>query len=177
MTAPACNDPVSDVINYFVTALRSAYDPAGPCPPDGLTEIPLVQLFAGDGPPMASFDAHTNNPGCDVPFIWIRLANRYWSSEFPAPVTGSVNCALIEVAAIEVGVAWCALTTQYPTPDQYATQAEQSLDHSWRLSRAVCGATGKLRKDTHMTGLDTLSPYGPEGGVLGWTTTVFVSCL
>lgn len=175
MTEPICNDPVSDILNYFIAGLRAAYDPTSACPPPDLTEIPMVRFFAGEVAPQSAFDAITNDPGCDVPFIWLRVASRYRSREFPAPVTGQVDCGMMGVVAVELGVAWCAITDQYPTPEQYAAEAETSLDHSWRLEKALCSATSKLKADNHLTSLDTIAPYGPEGGILSWSTTSFVS--
>lgn len=171
----ACDDPVSDIVTTFITALQLAYSSTSSCPPDGLTATPPVKFFAGDGAPLASFDAHTADPGCDIPFIWVRVASRARSRDFPTPVTGPVDCDLPGVVGIEIGVAWCAVTDAQPTDDQYHTEAEVGLDHSWRLDNAVCAAKGLLRGGNRKVAVDTITPYGPEGGILAWLTTVYVS--
>lgn len=175
MTQPVCDDPVSDLVNDAIAALSYVYDPTIVCPPPDLTEIPPIRFFAGEAAPSSAFDAITNNPGCDVPFIWVRLSSRYKSRVFPTPATGSVDCDLLNVAALEVGVAWCAITEQYPTVQQYATEAETSLDHSWRLEKALCKLMKIAGAKNRLVSIDTIAPYGPEGGILAWSTTAFIS--
>lgn len=175
MSAPVCVDPVTDIINAFIIALGNAYSPTSSCPPDRLAAKPPVKFFAGDGAPLTAFTAHTVAPGCDVPFIWVRLSSRYRSRDFPSPVTGPFDCELPGVAAIEIGVAWCAVLDPEPSDDQYATEAEVGLDHSWRIDTAVCAVKAALRGNNRKVSVDTITPYGPEGGILAWLTTVYVS--
>lgn len=170
-----CDDPASDIISIFSTALASAYDPSSSCPPDGVTVTPAVQFFAGETAPLEAWDAHTADPGCDVPFLWIRLAGRYRTRDFPNPVTGPVDCDLPSAIEVEMGVGWCAVIDSNPTMAQYGAQAEASLIHSWRLDSARCSALTTLRQSNHKVAIDLISPYGPEGGILAWLTSTHVS--
>jgi hypothetical protein len=81
------------------------------------------------------------------------------------------------VLAVEVGVAWCAVTDQEPRWSDWATEAEKSLDTSWRLEQALCRAVARLDADDaqRQIGTSTLTPYGPEGDAIAWTGIIYVS--
>lgn len=175
MTGPVCVDPASDVINAFTAGLAAAYSVDSSCPPDGLTQTPPVYFFGGEGAPLESFNAHSADPGCDVPFLWVRFAGRYQTREFPAPVTGVVDCDVPSAIEVEIGAAWCSNIESTAAPTDYAVDAEASLMHSWRIERARCAAITTLRNSSHKVAVDVISPYGPEGGILAWMTSTHVS--
>ena len=175
MTSPdPCYDPASDVITTFTNALAAAYNVGSSCPPDGLTTTPEVYFFGGDSAPLEAWNAHTADPGCDVPFLWVRFAGRYRTRNFPEPVTGAVECGVPSAIEVELGVGWCA-TIDGVSPSDYAGDAEASLIHSWRLDRARECAVATLREDNHKIALDIIAPYGPEGGIMAWMTSTHVS--
>jgi len=137
-----------------------------------------VRYFAGDGAPLAAWDAHAG-AGCEEPFVWVRMIRRYRSQTFPAPTISGSPCKLPRVVSMELGVGWCAYV---PEPDrvswaEYATEADISQDVSWRLEEALCMASSLLTADgsERQTGTDTLVPYGPEGGVIAWTGVLYAS--
>ncbi|AER48647.1 hypothetical protein SEA_BOYLE_25 [Mycobacterium phage Boyle] len=184
MTAPEAvvpEDPAISAVNAFVAALKLAFSPDDKVQPPLGGGTKNVRFFAGDGPALAAFDAHVGVSGdnCAEPFAWVRLARRYYfrPGAFPAPVVDtSEKCAdTMAAAAIEIGVARCTVTAQAtPTFEQYAHEAEVSLDDSWRISLALCTAAKMLRTPKRNVGLDTITPYGPEGGVIAWVGQAFV---
>lgn len=171
--ASPCVDPVSDVINTMLSALRDAFDPAGPCPSDA-KETPTVRFFVADVAPTEAWNAHTNSVGCSEPFLWVRAVRRYRSQQFPAPTVNVNPCSLHRVIVLEVGVARCAVVDPEPSWDEYAIEAEASLDDSFRLEKALCRSLNSLKQD-HQVGSDAIVPFGPEGGVIGWTTQAYIS--
>lgn len=175
MTGPVCDDPASDVINAFKAGLTSAYNVDSACPPDGLTVTPPVYFFGGESAPLEAVTAHTADPGCDVPFLWVRFAGRYQTRVFPAPVADVVDCDVPSAIEVEIGVAWCAVIASNATPADYAVDAEASLIHSWRIERARCAAVTTLRNSNHKVAIDIISPYGPDGGIMAWLTSTHVS--
>lgn len=173
MTQPVeCLDPAFDVINAFITALREGFDPTSNCPPDGGGSTD-VRFFAGDAAPTAAWDAHAAGSGCKQPFLWVRVVRRFRSKEFPTP-TVVTSCELPRVIEVEIGVARCALTEQEPTWAEYATEAEISLDDSWRIELALCRARSLLSMHDFRVGTDTIVPFGPEGGIIAWSGVAFV---
>lgn len=173
-SVPVCVDDATEVINAFVAALRKAFDPASSCPPDG-GGTGNVRFLACDGAPQAAWNAHSaEDSECSEPFVWVRVAQRYRSAKFPDPVININPCDLPRVIAIEVGVARCALMALEPKWEQYAAEADVSLDDSWRLESALCAAMKGLVKKGHLVGTDILMPFGPDGGVLGWSAQAYV---
>jgi hypothetical protein len=175
---PCKPDPAEEIIAALVTGLTDAFT-GTECPPL-VGNVGVVRLFAGDGLPLAAWDAHASG-GCDAPFIWIRPKARYRSHEFPAPTIDTSPCrtTLTRVLAAEVGVAWCAVVEQNPDWADYAAEAANSLDVSRRIEIAICKAstmlgTGEDGED-RLVGTDTLAPYGPDGGVIAWTSTFYSS--
>lgn len=169
----SCVDPASAIIDAFMAAMREAFDPESSCPPDGggTTE---VRLFAGDGAPLAAWDAHAQGGECKYPFVWVRAMRRYRSNLFPAPVIDSSPCSLPRVLAVEIGVGRCAVAEADPAWSAYATEAEISLDDSWRIETALCRVASQLAADNYLVGTDTINPYGPDGGVIAWTAVAYV---
>jgi hypothetical protein len=167
-----CVDTASEVINAFIVAMREAFDPESVCPPDGGGSTD-VRFFAGDAAPAAAWDAHADGAGCSQPFLWVRVVQRYRSKEFPAPMVVT-DCDLPRVMEVEVGVARCAVTDEQPTWEQYTDEANVSLDDSWRIEKALCRVRGLLNKNDYRVGAGSITPYGPEGGLIAWSGVAFV---
>lgn len=179
MTAPV--DPAIEVIDTFTTAMLHAFRPDDAVfPPVGGGSTD-VRFFAGDGPALAAFDFHTGKSGgnCKTPFLWVRLARRYHfrPGAFPAPIVDtSEKCANAARAVnVEVGVGRCSVAAkERPTWDEYAAEGEISLDDSWRIGLALCMAAEALRTPKRNVGIDTVNPYGPEGGIIAWVGSAYV---
>lgn len=169
---PTCVDPASAVITVFIDLMRKVFGPDSSCPPDepGVD----VRFFAGDGAPLAAWDAHSSGGNCSAPFLWVRLMRRYRTAAFPAQTTEVNPCGLGRVAVVEVGVGRCAVVDLEPSWADYAREAEMSLDDSWRIETVLCAAAKRLNNDGHRVGTDTIAPYGPEGGVVAWTGMAYV---
>ena len=168
-----CVDPASEVINALIVVLRDAFDPAGPCPMDSKV-APAVRFFAGDMEPPEAWNAHTRSAGCDAPLLWVRVVKRYRSERFPDPTIVMDNCKTMRVIALEIGIARCTVVDANPSWDDFAVEAEQSLDDSRRVEKALCALVDALKLD-HRAGYEAILPFGPEGGILGWTAQIFIS--
>ncbi len=169
-------DPFDCAINTCMSALRQAFGSSSPTPPLG-GGTDAVRLFAGEAIPLAAWNAHTDQPGCDAPFLWVRVERRYRTGmEFPAPFVGARPCSMPRAVAIEMGVARCAVTEAEPSWEDYEREAEVSFDDSWRLETAMCWASKELVSSecATQTGLDAILPSGPDGGVIAWTGTLYV---
>lgn len=166
---------VDCILNELVSALKEAFDPNSGNPPlgGGTTD---VRLFAGDGIPLAAWDAHAEGEGCDHPFLWVRLIRRYRTRDFPAPYVGPAPCGSPSAIAVEIGVGRCAVVEAEPSWEDYANEAEISIDDSWRIDLALCRAMSKVEhKECGLsTAIDVVVPYGPEGGVIAWIGTAYV---
>lgn len=173
MTEDVCIDPASTVIDAFTTALAEAFAADSECPPDAGGSAD-VRFFGGDGIPMAAWNAHATGSGCDAPFLWVRVTSRYRTQSFPSVAVDVNSCGLPKVIAIEIGVGRCADTEMDPDWDDYAAQAEVSLDDSWRIELALCRAASLLRSEGYTCGSGEILPYGPEGGVMAWTGVAYV---
>ena len=169
MTQPdPCHDTASDIIDTFTVALRKAFNPNDPvCPPLGGGST-TIYFLAGDGglPPW--------NPTCDEPFLWVRAANRYRTrtTEFPAAYIGDKNCTnpdLTPVLAIEIGIMRCTTLLDEPDWNRLTNEANISLDDSWRIEKALCVAATTWRRKDRLVATDTVTPFGPDGGVTAWT--------
>ncbi len=163
MTTP-CQDPASEVISILIAAFKSVYAPGLECPPLGGT-TDTVRFFAGDGAPIDEIH-------CDSPLLWVRLVSRHRSTEFPEPDIVTAPCGAMDTIVLELGVARCA--DMDPSPKIRGTEAEIALDDSWRISKAMCLASYQLG-DNHYVGSDVIVPYGPEGGVIAWTSTFYAT--
>lgn len=166
MTTPSqqCHDPATEVIHAVLAAMRAVFSPTAACPPLG-GGSDKVWFFAGEGAPIEEVN-------CAQPFLWVRLTSRYRSDSFPEPAVLMNPCGNQEVLVVEVGAARCAVTGD-GTFDQYNDEARVGLDDSWRLNKVACVVAGQLTGN--QVGCDTITPYGPEGGIVAWSTTLYVS--
>src|SRR5687767_3156023 len=139
------NAGVECILNQAICAMREAFDPASTYPPLGGGST-VVRAFAGDATPLAAVDMHINDTECgQAPFLWVRLARRYRSHSFPTPYVGKDGCAAQIVAAVEVGVARCAvISTDQVDWNALAEEAEISLDDSGRIELALCRASALM---------------------------------
>lgn len=173
MTVP-CADPASAIIDAYTTAMAQVFDPASSCPPAGGGGT-TVRFFGGDAIPMAAWNAHTNGgEDCNVPFLWVRIIRRFRTEQFPTQAVAINSCGLPHVLALEVGVGRCATVEINPTWEEYAVEAEISLDDSWRIDLALCRAAALVRDLGYTAGIGEVSPYGPEGGVVAWIGEAYV---
>lgn len=166
----ASTDPAIDVIDVFTTAMLEWFDPEQDVPPlgGGSTD---VKFFAGDG---ALPSWSPGNGKCD-PFLWVRLARRYRSESFPDQARHANMCGLPVAIVVEVGVGRCTSLSVKPNWPQIAKEAEYSLDDSWRIENVLCMASTRLRQNlSKLVALDTIAPYGPEGGIVAWTGLAYV---
>lgn len=170
MTAP--HDPASDVINAFVTAMKAAFNPNDTVLPPLGGGSTHVRFFAGDGA-LPAWDPESSR---ERMFLWVRAANRYRSRgrDFPSATLQLGRCdnpEVFRVLAVEVGVARCTSMEDGCDWEQLATEAEISLDDSWRIEEALCMAANALKKTDRdrAVATDTVAPIGPEGGVIAWT--------
>lgn len=168
-----CVDPASDIVTVLIGSMKRAFDPASSCPPL-VGESTDVRFFAGDAAPMAAWDAHAAGYGCEHPFLWVRSMRRYRSADFPNPTVDRSPCSLPRVVALEVGVARCAVVDMEPSWHDYGREAEISLDDSWRIETALCDMSKRLGREHYQVGTEDIAPYGPEGGIIAWTGTVYV---
>lgn len=173
-----CEDPAGLVVDAFITALRQGFDPASACPPVGGGSV-VVRFIAGDGA-LPLFEP--SGKGCREPFLWVRAAHRYRSTQdrFPSAALGSpsscADAAMVRVLAIEIGVGRCTSIGVDRTPqwDKIDREAEVSLDDSWRLEKVQCAVGGRLRRDRKLCAHDTVAPAGPDGGLIAWTGMSYV---
>lgn len=168
-------DAASDVINSLVTAMKQAFKPDSSNPPlGGGTDI--VRVFTGDSIPIDAFDAHQNDVGCDIPFLWVRLVRRYRTSQFPTPFVGPAPCNLPVALAVEVGVGRCSFSGAEPDWEYFENLAEIGLDDSWRIELALCRASALIQEAdvSTNTAVDAVVPFGPDGGVVAWLGTMYV---
>lgn len=170
-------DPANCIINYTMSALRAFFTPTSEQPPiGGGTDV--IRLFAGDALPIEAWDFFRSEQGddCSEPFAWVRLVRRYRSQTFPAPYAGDGPCGFPVVIVVELGVARCAAALREDCDwDCYRTEAEISADDSWRIERAMCYAAQKMRSEncSPAIGFDAVVPYGPDGGVVAWSGSLF----
>jgi hypothetical protein len=172
----ACRpDPAMEVVDAVTATLTELFRADVECPPKvGGTED--IRFFAGDGAPLAAWDSHASQ-SCDVPFVWVRAMRRYRSKTFPNPTVGANPCGLTRVIAVEIGCGWCAVVDQEPSWADYQREAEVSMDVAWRIEETLCAAAKVLTRDDseRQVGTDTITPYGPDGGVIAWTGVIYAS--
>lgn len=165
MTDP-CADPASAVITEVMNAMKAVFDPASPCPPVG-GGSKVVMFFAGDGAPI-------DEVNCDRPTLWVRLVARFKSVIFPEPAPMVSPCGGLDVIQIELGIVRCSRMGGDITRAQQSVESEIALDDSWRLGKVMCAVASVLDPATNI-GTDMVVPYGPEGGLIAWTTNMYVS--
>lgn len=174
------HDGVDCIITTVVQAMREAFSPTATFPPLG-GGSERVRIFAGEAAPLSAVDMHLEDPecGCDVPFLWVRLMRRYPTDlgRFPSASVGDSPCGAAMAAAVEVGIARCAAVfSETCSWSAYEAEAEVSLDDSNRIQIALCRAQRLLKTNecSDASSMDAILPYGPEGGVIAWTGTLYV---
>lgn len=172
------NKGVECILNQAICAMRQVFDPAASYPPLG-GGTTVVRAFAGDATPLAAVDMHIGERQCGTdPFLWVRLARRYRSRDFPTPYVGPDGCRAQTVAAVEVGVARCAvISAEGADWPALAEEAEISLDDSGRIELALCVASSLMVKAqcSDAQAIDAVIPFGPDGGVIAWTGTLYAA--
>lgn len=172
------NVGVECILNKTICAMREVFSPTSSYPPLGGGST-KVRVFAGDAAPMGAVDLHINECECGSdPFLWVRLMRRYRTKAFPSPYVGADGCETQIAVAVEVGVGRCAvMSAEGGDWDALANEAEISLDDSGRIEFALCRAAALMKesKCSDMQALDIVAPFGPEGGVIGWTGTLYAA--
>lgn len=164
---------VLEVVAAAQSALLAAFNPDDEVqPPEGGGST-VVRVVAGDAIALELWDAHAQGSNCAEPFLWVRIRRRFRSERFPAPAIDISHCTMPEVVELEIGIGRCTRVQEYVDWKQQAVEASVALDDSWRLSLAAC-LFKELLPDQDV-GVGTTNPYGPEGGVVGWITTLFAS--
>lgn len=167
------SDPLQAVISDVQAALLSAFNPASEFPPDGGGSI-TCRVVAGDAVSLELWDAHAQGSDCAEPFLWVRVMRRFRAKTFPTPILAT-DCATQRVVELEIGVARCTKLSAEPDWDELAEEAEISLDDSFRIEVALCRAMAALTDHGRTVSTGTITPYGPDGGVVAWNGTLFVS--
>lgn len=167
------SDPLQHAVDVIRTALLTCFDPASDFPPAGGGST-TCRIIAGDVVALELWDAHAQGSDCKEPFLWVRVMRRFRSKTFPKAEM-AIDCDMMPVADIEIGVGRCSMLSAEPDWDELAIEAETALDDSFRLQVALCRAMSALKDDGHTVGTGTISPYGPEGGVVAWNGTLAVS--
>lgn len=172
------SDPVDCAIDLTVRALRECFAPDSTDPPIGGGSAD-VRLFAGEGTPTAAVDVHMSETDCAVtPFLWVRLVRRYRTlADVARPYVGDTSCAAPPAVTLEIGVARCAVVSADGVDwDALAAEAEIGIDDSARIALAQCRAATLMRAEgcSEGVGLDVVTPYGPEGGVIAWLAMLHI---
>jgi len=176
-TGLALRDPAVTVIGVVVKALQDAYRADSSFPPVTATET--VHFFAGQAAatavwnPAAGALTDWSETGCEEPFLWVRLDARYHAGVLPNHVVDT-NCDAPRAIALEVGVARCAVLDMQPSWDDYETEAALSLEDSYRLETAKRCAAGRLRDQGYLVALEDVVPFGPQGGIIGWSGMIHI---
>lgn len=164
---------VLEIVTAAQTALLAAFNPTDVVnPPEG-GGSKICRVIAGDAVALELWDAHAVGSNCREPFLWVRVHRRFRSERFPAPTIDVTACTLPEVVELEIGIGRCTKISETVDWKQQAKEAVIALDDSWRLSLASCLFRSLLPNQD--VGVGTTNPYGPEGGVVGWITTLFAS--
>jgi len=170
-------DGAECIVNAAMQAMREAFTPNSSYPPLG-GGTDKVRFFAGEAPPIEAFDFHVNDPdcGCTAPMVWVRLARRYRSKDFPTPWVGEAPCDQPHVVAVEIGIARCAALVN-PECDwtAYESEAEISMDDSRRIEIALCRARTLMKASecSDAVAFDAITPFGPQGGVMAWLSMFY----
>lgn len=162
---------VLDIVVAAQSALLTAFDPDDQVQPPAGGGSTVCRLISGDAVALELWDAHVVGTNCREPFLWVRVHRRFRTEQFPAPTIDISPCNLPEVVELEMGVGRCTRISEMVDWQQQAVEATVALDDSWRLSMASCLFKGLLPNND--VGVGTTNPYGPEGGVVGWITTLF----
>jgi hypothetical protein len=173
-TGPPVNDEASNVINSFIGEMLAAFNPDDAVMPPLGGGSNTVRFLAGDVIPLELWDAHTSASDCDEPFLWVRMTRRYRTSSFPAADTAAVAIMLPRVISLEIGVGRCSALSAEVDWGEIQTEAEVSLDDSWRIELALCNAVAQMKKQDRLVSIGEIVPFGPEGGVIAWSATAHV---
>jgi len=168
-------DEASDVVTAFIAAMKAAFNPADAIQPPLGGGSAEVHFLAGEVVAFSLWDSFAIGNDCGEPFLWVRLIKRYRSKVFPTETLDTEACALPRVVAVEIGVARCATVGNADATTDWAAvqqEAEFSLDDSWRIEMALCDARRRLQN--HAVAVSTITPNGPDGGVVAWAATAFV---
>lgn len=166
-------DRLLDVVEAAQACMLKAFNPDDPIQPPLGGGSKVCRVLAGDAIAIELWDAHAEGSDCQAPFIWVRVCRRYLTETFPTPSVNIKDCSGPEVAELEFGVGRCTKVSEVVDWDEQAIEAAVALDDSWRLGKAACCFRAAVSEQD--VGVGTSTPYGPEGGVVGWTTQVFVS--
>lgn len=167
------SDPLQEVVDIVKTAVLSSFNPDSEFPPAGGGST-TCRVVAGDVVALEMWDAHAQGTDCAEPFLWERVMRRFRSKTLFSP-TIALACDTARVVEIEIGVARCSALRAEPDWDELAVEAEISLDDCFRVEVALCRAQTALKDAGFTSGTNTIVPYGPEGGVVAWRGTLFVS--
>lgn len=105
---------------------------------------------------------------------WVRLERAYPASGIGIAATDVTNCATPLGLDIELGVVRCISTGvngEAPRPEDLLEAAEQ-MDADLLAIRRAISCCGELDVEYSVS---EYQPIGPEGGVVGWTVTVFTA--
>jgi len=160
-------DPTVEILGVVMQALSDMYGPDTDFPPEEF--VTVVHLVAGEGPAVAQID-----PRCESPFLWVRLMRRFRTESFPDAAVSPTPCRLPRAVAIELGVGRCAVLEQEPSFDDFENEAVVSLEDSWRIECALSTAARRLGEERAVA-VDAVEPFGPEGGVIGWTAALYAA--
>lgn len=159
-------DPAVEVLSVVMQFLAEAYAADSTFPPE--EPVATVHLVAGEGPAIAQID-----PQCESPFLWTRLMRRFRSASFPDAAVAPTPCRLPRAVAVEIGVGRCAVLEREPSFDDFENEAVISLEDGWRVECVLSSAARQLGED-YAVAVDAVEPFGPEGGVIGWTAVIYV---
>lgn len=173
------SDGAECIINAALCAMREVFGKEAEVPPLG-GGADAVRFFACEAPPLSAVDLHVEDCGCAQPFAWVRFTRRYpiGLGRFQISNLVSNPCGEQTAVGLELGIARCAALGADGNPPSWkelATEAEISLDDSWRIQLAQCRASAIMRKSgcSDMQSMDEVIPFGPDGGVLGWTANLY----
>lgn len=167
------NNGILPIVSAARDSLLAAFNPADAIqPPDG-GGSGVCRVIAGNAIALELWEAHAVGSKCQEPFLWVRVRRRFRTDKFPTPTIDVTNCTTPEVVELEIGIGRCTKISERVDWKQQQIEAHISLDDSWRMGLAACLFRDKLPNQD--VGVGTTNPYGPEGGVVGWITTLFAS--
>ena len=108
---------------------------------------------------------------CDGGMVWVRLAQAYPSQSIGQVAQSLGNCSVGTGFDLEMGIIRpIELTEEGPDPAQALADAEQQMKDMQTMRRALVCCSSFHPKDFI---LGSYQPYGPLGGVLGGTWTIY----
>jgi len=126
-------------------------------------------LYPGEGAPLDYAECGG--------MLWVRLITAAPSTSFPSPNNSVDNCTATLAYQLEVG-----LMRPAPIPDEVLGDFELPDDeeHTAAAHRQMddmelmYGAFAKVRRHIEMVLVGSYTPFGPAGGTVGGTWTLFV---